>query len=71
MQVDTDRLKAEIQYRGWNSRILSEKTGISTTWVNDIVRGKVTPTAKTLKKIVDALKLEMREILILKAGKRR
>lgn len=58
-----EKLKEKRERLGWTQAEAAKRAGIAESTVNRIERGKRMPHIANLKKIVEALGLEMSEIL--------
>ena len=63
MRFNTHRLDRERLLKGWSKSTLAGKTGVNPSTISNVLAGK-TSNVETLKKIADALGLEMEEIYI-------
>lgn len=60
--LNIETLQRERISKGLSQRGLSEAAGVSTIVINSMERKKSTPTPRTLKKICDALEIDVMDI---------
>ncbi|MGE4547122.1 MAG: helix-turn-helix domain-containing protein [Desulfurella sp.] len=63
MNLHAEKIKTQRKKKGMTIKELARKIGYTDAYVSQIETGKVVPSLKVLKKIVDALDLSFREII--------
>lgn len=64
MDLQADKIKIERKKKGMTIKDLARKIGYTDAYISQIETGKVIPSIKVLKKIVDTLDLSFREIIV-------
>ncbi|HHW4764682.1 helix-turn-helix transcriptional regulator [Staphylococcus aureus] len=62
VSIKMNNLKKAMFLKGYNIKELAKNVGISTTYLNLIMKNKKTPSPKMAKRIADALGVEIKEI---------
>jgi transcriptional regulator with XRE-family HTH domain len=56
------RIQGLMEQKHWSANQLADFSGISRSFVSNLLNGKKSPTLRTLIKIADAFEIEVREL---------
>jgi len=62
MQFDLAKISEEIHFQGLNQVVLSQRTKISVSWINKVLRGEGVPSARVVKALAEAVGLDIRKL---------